>query len=191
MLGTFLVSLGLVAPTATAAPIPVAYDQTYRPQFHFSPAKNWMNDPNGLLYYGGQYHLYFQYNPSGNQWGNISWGHAVSKDLVHWKELPVAIPADDDELVFSGSAVVDQNNTSGFGSKKHPPIVAVYTSAFETGRSRPSPSPTAPTAARPSRSTATTRSSTSSRASSATPRCSGTPRPRSGAWSWSRRPSTR
>ncbi len=112
-----------------APPVPAAYDQTYRPQFHYSPAKNWMNDPNGLVYYKGQYHLFYQYNPKGNTWGNMSWGHAVSPDLVHWKELPVAIPYDETELVFSGSAVVDENNTSGFGTKENPPLVAIYTSA--------------------------------------------------------------
>ena len=109
-----------------------------------------MNDPNGLLYYQGKYHMFFQYNPSGNQWGNISWGHAVSTDLVHWKQLPVAIPADDNEYVFSGSAVVDKDNTSGFGTKANPPIVAIYTSASRTSRSRRRPSPTARTAAPPS-----------------------------------------
>jgi fructan beta-fructosidase len=131
LVATLSLGLALLGPAAVAAPIPVAYDQTYRPQFHFSPAKNWMNDPNGLLYYKGQYHLFFQYNPFGNQWGNMSWGHAVSTDLVHWKQLPVAIPADDNELVFSGSAVVDKNNTSGFGTMKNPPIVAIYTSAYK------------------------------------------------------------
>ena len=112
----------LLGPTtATAAShIPAAYDQTYRPQFHYTPAKNWMNDPNGLVYYQGQYHLFYQYNPEGNTWGNMSWGHAVSPDLVHWKELPVAIPYDATELVFSGSAVVDKGNTSGFGTKANP-----------------------------------------------------------------------
>src|SRR5215212_7215931 len=77
---------GLVAPVGT---------ETYRPQFHFSPEKNWMNFSNGLVYYQGEYHLFFQYNPEGNTWGNMSWGHAVSRDLVHWKELPLAIPHDD------------------------------------------------------------------------------------------------
>jgi fructan beta-fructosidase len=120
-----------VASPAAAAAIPTTYNQTYRPQFHFSPARNWMNDPNGLLYYQGKYHMFYQYNPFGNQWGNISWGHAVSTDLVHWIELPVAIPADDTEYVFSGSAVVDTNNTSGFGTTQNPPIVAIYTSAFK------------------------------------------------------------
>ena len=120
-----------VGPPAAAAPsgTPPAYDQTYRPQFHYSPVKNWMNDPNGLVYYRGQYHLFYQYNPAGNTWGNMSWGHAVSTDLVHWTELPVAIPYDANELVFSGSAVVDKNNTSGLGTKANPPLVAIYTSA--------------------------------------------------------------
>ena len=97
LMAALVFGLTLLSPTATAAPphIPAAYDQTYRPQFHYTPAKNWMNDPNGLVYYQGQYHLFYQYNPSGNTWGNMSWGHAVSPDLVHWKELPVAIPYDD------------------------------------------------------------------------------------------------
>ncbi|RYL93840.1 glycoside hydrolase family 32 protein [Sporolactobacillus sp. THM7-4] len=104
------------------------YKETYRPQFHFSPAKNWMNDPNGLVYYRGEYHLFFQYNPSGNTWGNMSWGHAVSRDLVHWRELPVAIPQDEHEMVFSGSIVIDTRNTTGFGRPGKPAMVAIYTS---------------------------------------------------------------
>ncbi len=121
-----LAVLGLVvAPAASSDP--TLYHETYRPQFHFSPARNWMNDPNGLLYYRGEYHLFFQYNPSGNTWGNISWGHAVSRDLVHWRELPVAIPADAQNYAFSGSAVIDYRNTSGFGRPGNPAMVAIYT----------------------------------------------------------------
>ena len=101
----------------------------YRPQFHFTPKKNWMNDPNGLIYVDGEYHLYFQYNPEGINWGHMSWGHAVSKDLLHWKELPVAIPEDDKYMIFSGSAVLDKENTAGFGKNA---IVAMYTSASRT-----------------------------------------------------------
>ncbi|MEH0544985.1 GH32 C-terminal domain-containing protein [Streptomyces sp. B21-105] len=122
-----LSGLGMVAASpASADPL---YQERYRPQFHFTPAQNWMNDPNGLIYYKGRYHLFFQYNPSGNSWGDISWGHAVSTDLVHWKQLPVALPQDDQEMVFSGSVILDRNNTTGFGTRNNPPLVAVYTSA--------------------------------------------------------------
>ncbi|MDX3747912.1 GH32 C-terminal domain-containing protein [Streptomyces sp. AK08-02] len=121
-----------LAPSAVAADTP-PYTETYRPQFHFTPEKNWMNDPNGLVYYKGEYHLFYQYNPGGNSWGDMSWGHAVSKDLVHWEELPLALSHDDEEMVFSGSAVVDWNNTTGFGTKKNPPMVAIYTSAYKNG----------------------------------------------------------
>ncbi|WP_395244629.1 GH32 C-terminal domain-containing protein [Agromyces sp. MMS24-K17] len=121
--------LAATPPANAKTPPPAAsYSETYRPQFHFTPKQNWMNDPNGMVYYKGEYHLFFQHNPSGNSWGNISWGHAVSKDLVRWTELPVAIPADANEMVFSGSAVVDKNNTTGFGKPGHPAIVAIYTS---------------------------------------------------------------
>ncbi|MEV5609543.1 GH32 C-terminal domain-containing protein [Streptomyces sp. NPDC052225] len=116
-----------LAPHAAALDAP-AYSETYRPQFHFTPQKNWMNDPNGLVYYKGEYHLFYQYNPNGNSWGDMSWGHAVSTDLVHWKELPLALSHDDKEMVFSGSAVVDRDNTTGFGTRTNPPMVAVYTS---------------------------------------------------------------
>ena len=107
------------------------YDQRFRPQYHFSPEKNWMNDPNGLVYYEGRYHLFFQHNPKGNEWGNISWGHAVSNDLYHWEELPVALRPDDLGMAWSGSAVVDSTNSSGFfGSKDG--LVAFYTNAEDT-----------------------------------------------------------
>lgn len=86
-----------------------------------------MNDPNGLVYFDGWYHLFFQYNPYGSRWGHMSWGHAVSRDLLHWKELPVAIPESRRFMIFSGSAVVDWHDTSGFGVGGRPPLVAVYT----------------------------------------------------------------
>jgi levanase len=116
-----------LAPRAVAADTP-PNTETYRPQFHFMPEKNWMNDPNGLVYYQGEYHLFYQYNPNGNSWGDMSWGHAVSKDLAHWKQLPLALAHDDKEMVFSGSAVVDWDDTTGFGTKKNPAMVAIYTS---------------------------------------------------------------
>jgi fructan beta-fructosidase len=90
------------------------YDEPFRPQFHFAPLKNWMNDPNGLVYYKGEYHLFFQYNPFGNDWGHMSWGHAFSRDMVHWKQLPVAIQEGNGVMIFSGSTVVDWHNSSGF-----------------------------------------------------------------------------
>jgi len=104
------------------------YKEKYRPQFHFSPAKNWTNDPNGLVYLDGEYHLFYQYNPYGNRWGHMSWAHSVSPDLVHWKHLPLAIPEKDSIMIFSGSAVIDRNNTSGFATKAgQVPMVAIYT----------------------------------------------------------------
>ncbi|MEG7333476.1 GH32 C-terminal domain-containing protein [Bacillus sp. 0102A] len=103
------------------------YDEDYRPQYHFTPEANWMNDPNGMVYYAGEYHLFYQYHPYGLQWGPMHWGHAVSKDLVTWKHLPVALAPDDKGTIFSGSAVVDRNNTSGFQTGEEKPLVAVYT----------------------------------------------------------------
>lgn len=91
-------------------------DNEYRPQFHFTPGKNWMNDPNGLVWHKDEYHLFFQHNPFGRDWGHMSWGHAVSKDLLTWEELPVAIPEGEDGAIYSGSAV-------SIGDE----IVAIYT----------------------------------------------------------------
>jgi fructan beta-fructosidase len=105
--------------------------ERFRPQLHFTPGKNWMNDPNGMIYYQGEYHLFFQYNPQGRRWGHMSWGHAVSPDLVHWTELPLAIPEDDKVMIFSGSVVVDKTNSSGFGAGGEPPMVAIYTGAAQ------------------------------------------------------------
>src|ERR1700722_16143940 len=90
------------------------YNEDYRPQFHFTPARNWMNDPNGPIYYAGEYHLFYQYNPLGNEWGHMSWGHAVSRDLVHWQHLPPALVEEKGVMVFSGSTVVDWRDSSGF-----------------------------------------------------------------------------
>ena len=104
-----------------------AEEQLYRPNFHFTPKANWMNDPNGMFYLNGTYHLYYQYYPDGNVWGPMHWGHATSTNMIAWEEQPIAIYPDDLGLIFSGSAVVDVNNTSGFGKDGIVPIVAMYT----------------------------------------------------------------
>jgi len=103
------------------------YKEPYRPQFHFTPEKNWMNNPNGMVYFNGKYHLFYQYHPYGNTWGPMHWGHAVSTDLMHWETLPVALYPDEHGAIFSGSAVVDWNNTTGFFGDS-PGLVAIYTS---------------------------------------------------------------
>ena len=114
---------------ASIAKVSSKFGEDFRPRFHFTPEHNWMNDPNGLLYYKGKYHLFYQYNPNGNLWGNMSWGHAVSTNLFDWEHLPVAITFDEEFGIFSGSAVVDYTNTSGFGSIEKPAMVAIFTAA--------------------------------------------------------------
>ncbi|SOD90357.1 glycoside hydrolase family 32 protein [Spirosoma fluviale] len=101
--------------------------EPHRPQFHFSPKVGWMNDPNGMVYLKGTYHLFFQHFPTGTKWGPMHWGHATSKDLVHWQEHPIALYPDSLGWIFSGSAVVDVKNTSGFGKNGQTPIVAIFT----------------------------------------------------------------
>lgn len=98
-----------------------------RPLLHFTPERNWTNDPNGLIWLNNEYHLFYQYNPHGDQWGHMSWGHAVSKDLLSWQHLPVAIPEENGIMIFSGTAVFDRANTSGLGTPDNPPLIAVYT----------------------------------------------------------------
>lgn len=101
-------------------------NEQYRPAYHFSPKYGWMNDPNGLVYYNGKYHLFYQYNPYSSVWGNMHWGHAVSNDLRRWEHQPVALAPDALGAIFSGSVVIDHNNTAGFGKNA---MVAIYTSA--------------------------------------------------------------
>lgn len=105
------------------------YSEKLRPQIHFSPPEHWMNDPNGLVYYKDEYHLFYQHNPVENRWGNIHWGHAVSKDLIHWKHLDIALYPDQFGLMFSGCAVVDKDDTSGFFNGKEG-LVVIYTTAL-------------------------------------------------------------
>ena len=104
-----------------------------RPRFHFTPERHWLNDPNGLVYVDGVYHLFFQHNPEAIDWGNMSWGHATSTDLLTWDERPVAIRWDDEEDVWSGSVVVDNDNVSGLGADGAPVLVAIYTSNRRDG----------------------------------------------------------
>ena len=127
-----VVAAALAATIALILPAgqPPAYDEPLRPRFHFTPARYFMNDPNGLVFYKGEYHLFYQHNPLGEQWGHMSWGHAVSPNLLHWQHLPVALHEADGVMIFSGSVVVDWHNTSGFctatGADRSC-LVAVYT----------------------------------------------------------------
>ncbi|MBN8247874.1 MAG: glycoside hydrolase family 32 protein [Verrucomicrobia bacterium] len=113
-------------------PPPPYHDEPLRPQFHFTAHSNWLNDPNGLVRVGDQYHLFFQHNPTGREWGNMTWGHAVGTDLVRWKELSPALLPDPLGTMFSGSVVVDAENTAGFQTGKEPALVAIYTAAGGT-----------------------------------------------------------
>jgi fructan beta-fructosidase len=118
----------ILALLAQCTSRPSAYlNESYRPQVHFSPPAKWMNDPNGLVYYEGEYHLFYQYYPDSTVWGPMHWGHAISTDLLHWQHLPVALYPDSLGWIFSGSAVIDWKNTSGLGTAQQPPMVAIFT----------------------------------------------------------------
>ncbi len=103
--------------------------EDYRQRIHFTPEIGWINDPNGMVWHEGEWHLFFQYNPLGTRWGNMSWGHAVSKDLAKWKQLPTAIYPDSLGAIYSGSAVIDKHNTAGFGKDA---MIAIYTSSYRS-----------------------------------------------------------
>ncbi len=132
-LTTIFISLTLLSFACQSTTEPVAEEvstdtlEQYRPIYHFTPPEQWMNDPNGMVYYEGEYHLFYQHYPDSNVWGPMHWGHAVSEDLVHWDRLPIALYPDSLGYIFSGSAVIDKNNTSGLGTEENPPMVAIYT----------------------------------------------------------------
>jgi len=119
--------LDMIAASARRVDDPELYQERYRPRFHYTAQRGWLNDPNGMLYLDGEYHLFYQHNPYGIKWGNMHWGHAVSRDLVHWEELPIALYPDEIGMIFSGSAVVDRHNTSGLFPDQSDGIVAYYT----------------------------------------------------------------
>jgi len=131
----FLFAVGLIvaffsAPNSSAQEL---YHEQYRPQVHFSPKEHWVNDPNGMVYYNGVYHLFFQYYPDSTVWGPMHWGHAISSDLIHWQQLPIALYPDSLGYIFSGSAVVDYHNTTGFGKNGEIPLVAIFTHSDPKG----------------------------------------------------------
>ncbi len=122
---TVVLAFGFVSIVSRAQEQPNA--TIYRPAYHYSPAKNWINDPAGLIFDGSEYHLFNQYNPSGDLWGHMSWSHSVSKDLVSWRELPVALNDENGVAIFTGSAILDSSNTTGFGRNGIAPLIAIYT----------------------------------------------------------------
>lgn len=126
LLVTFLSSHSLIGQKAR-------YQEPHRPQFHFSPPAKWMNDPNGMVYYKGEYHLFYQHYPDSTVWGPMHWGHAISKDMIHWQHQPIALFPDTNGDIFSGSVVVDEKNTSGFKKGGEAPLVAIFTYHYMPG----------------------------------------------------------
>lgn len=133
-LSTFLPAIFIMLFLTSSKPEKGYYNELYRPQFHFTPEKNWHNDPNGLVYYEGEYHMFYQYNPKGNEWGYMHWGHTISNDLIHWEHYPIALYPDEksedkvDCTAFSGSAIVDEHNLLGKQDGVEKTLVAFYTS---------------------------------------------------------------
>ncbi|WP_158866410.1 glycoside hydrolase family 32 protein [Maribellus comscasis] len=148
-LSTIIAGVSALLIFTSSTPEKGYYSELYRPQFHFTPEKNWHNDPNGLVYYKGEYHMFYQYNPYGNKWGNMHWGHTVSNDLVHWEHLPIALYPDENSkdsvfcTAFSGSAIVDEHNLLGKQEGDEKTLLAFYTSqhcgqriAYSTNKGR-------------------------------------------------------
>ncbi|MEO8764925.1 MAG: glycoside hydrolase family 32 protein [Ginsengibacter sp.] len=123
----FILTIYLVAAVTMHSYAQKIYHEEYRPQFHFSPRAGWMNDPNGMIYFNKQYHLYYQYYPNSDVWGPMHWGHTTSKDLIHWQQQPIALYPDSLGYIFSGSIIADANNTSGFGKNGTVPLIAIFT----------------------------------------------------------------
>jgi len=139
-LATALAIILLLFAIGSLATAQDSYDQPWRPQYHFTPSHNFMNDPNGMVFYKGEYHLFYQYNPEGQVWGHMSWGHAVSTDMVHWQHLPLAIPEDPNYMIYSGSAVVDWNNSTGLCKSTDPKdqscLIAIYAADYHQKREK-------------------------------------------------------